>query len=273
MLACVINISEGRRPEVIDGLAAAAGDHCLDVHTDVDHHRSVFTLAGPDVQDAARALTAAAVERLTLTDHDGVHPRIGVVDVVPFVPVAWGAPLFDAIGARDAFAMWAADELSLPCFLYGPNRSLPDVRKHAFADAAPDTGPRQPHPTAGAAAVGARGPLVAYNVWLNDPEFERARVIAAGLRGPDVRTLALRVGDHVQVSCNLINPARVGPMFVYDEVSRRASVARAELVGLLPAAVLDGIPSTRWAELDLSEARTLEAGLEQAGLGGSSGAP
>ena len=270
MLACVINISEGRRAEVIGELAEAAGDHCLDVHTDVDHHRSVFTLAGPNVQNAARALATAAVQHVTLTDHDGVHPRIGVVDVVPFVPVTWGAPLFDAIGARDAFAVWAGDELGLPCFLYGPNRSLPDIRKHAFVDAAPDTGPQQPHPTAGGCAVGARGPLVAYNVWLSDPDMERARVIAAGLRGPDVRTLALRVGGHAQVSCNLINPARVGPATVYDEVARRASIARAELVGLPPRAVLDAIPERRWTELDLSEARTLEAGLERAGLGGSS---
>ncbi len=270
MLACVINISEGRRDDVIAAIAAAAGDHCLDVHTDVDHHRSVFTLAGPRVQDAARALTTEAVARLSLTDHAGVHPRIGVVDVVPFVPVEWGAPLFEAIGARDVFAVWAGEELSLPCFLYGPNRSLPEVRKNAFRNDAPDTGPRRPHPTAGAAAVGARGPLVAYNVWLADPDIERARPIAAGLRSPHVRTLALRVGHHVQVSCNLINPARVGPDKVYDEVARRASVARAELVGLLPAAVLNAIPAPRWAQLDLSEAKTLEAGLERAGLGGSS---
>ncbi|MEY2399053.1 MAG: glutamate formiminotransferase / 5-formyltetrahydrofolate cyclo-ligase [Actinomycetota bacterium] len=270
MLACVVNISEGREPEVIRALASAAGNHCLDVHTDADHHRSVFWLAGPDVRDAARALSAAAVARLSLSEHDGVHPRIGVVDVVPFVPIDAGSSIFDAIAARDEFALWAGSTLELPCFLYGPNRSLPEVRKSAFTTSVPDTGPRQPHPTAGAAAVGARGPLVAYNLWLAKGDLAQAKVVAAGLRGPDVRTLGLQVGDHVQVSCNLINPLRVGPAKVYDDVARRVGVARAELVGLIGRDVLHAIPERRWMELDVDEARTVEARLEQASLGGSS---
>ncbi len=269
MLACVINLSEGRLPEVIASLAAAAGDHCLDVHTDADHHRSVFWLAGPAVEDAARALATAAVHALSLTEHDGVHPRIGVVDVVPFVPIDAGSSMFDAIGARDAFAVWAGNALDLPCFLYGPNRTLPEVRKTAFDPAVPDTGPRHPHPTAGAAAVGARTPLVAYNLWLANSDLTQAKVVAAGLRGPDVRALGLQVGEHVQVSCNLINPSRVGPAKVYDDVARRVPVARAELVGLVGRDVLTAVPERRWAELDLAEAKTVEACLEQAGLGGS----
>jgi len=269
MLACVVNLSEGRQPDVIASLAATAGDHCLDVHTDADHHRSVFWLAGPAVEDAARALATAAVQALSLTEHNGVHPRIGVVDVVPFVPIDTASSMLDAVGARDAFAIWAGATLALPCFLYGPNRSLPDVRKTAFGDAVPDTGPRHPHPTAGAAAVGARAPLVAYNLWLEGSDLAHAKMIAAGLRNDDVRALGLQVGNEVQVSCNLINPMRVGPAQVYDDVARRLPVARAELVGLIGRDVLTRIAQRRWAELDLAETRTVEACLEQAGLGGS----
>ena len=106
MLECVVNLSEGRRPEVIDALAAAAAPDLLDLHSDPHHHRSVLTLAGPD---AARRVARAAVETLDLAGHDGVHPRIGVVDVVPFVPYGDGATMAAAIEARDDFATWAAD--------------------------------------------------------------------------------------------------------------------------------------------------------------------
>lgn len=270
MLAAVINVSEGRDLECIARIAASAGNHCLDVHTDADHHRSVFWLAGPDVQDAARALTAIAVEHLDLAAHDGVHPRIGVVDVVPFVPVAADATMQNAIAARDAFAAWAAKELALPCFLYGTDRTLPEVRKHAFVDLVPDAGPATPHPTAGACAVGARGPLVAYNLWLDGNDLPKAKAIAAAVRSVDVRALGLQVGAFVQVSCNLINPTVVGPAEIYDAVVHHAAVARAELVGLLSRDVLARIPRDRWVDLDVDEERTLEARLARAGLGGSS---
>lgn len=269
MLACVVNLSEGRRSDVIAALAESAGDHCLDVHSDSDHHRSVFWLAGPSLDDAVRALATAAVRALSLARHDGVHPRVGVVDVVPFVPIDAASSISDAIGARDAFARWAGDTLKLPCFLYGPDRTLPEVRKVAFQSALPDTGPSHPHPTAGAAAVGAREPLVAYNLWLANADLAQAKVVAAGLRCPDVRTLALQVGDHVQVSCNLINPTVVGPAQVYDQVAQKASIARAELVGLVGRDVLAATPESRWAELNLADTRTVEACLERAGLGGS----
>ncbi|MEY2471390.1 MAG: glutamate formiminotransferase / 5-formyltetrahydrofolate cyclo-ligase [Actinomycetota bacterium] len=253
MLACVVNVSEGRRGDVIAGLAEAAGDHCLDVHSDPDHHRSVFWLAGPAVEDAARALTTAAVAQLDIHAHQGVHPRIGVVDVVPFVPVDDASTMHDAIAARDAFAGWAREELQLPCFLYGPERSLPDVRRAARGVAG--------HPTAGACAVGARGPLVAYNLWLAERDLEAARTLAASLRSENVRALALVVGEHMQVSCNLVNPLVVGPAEIYDAVARHAVIARAELVGLIGGDVLDRVPKTRWAQLDIGEERTLEARL------------
>lgn len=270
MLAAVINVSEGRDLACIAAIAASAGAHCLDVHTDADHHRSVFWLAGPDVVDAARALTREALQRIDLTQHAGVHPRIGVVDVVPFVPVSAASTITDAVTTRDAFAAWAARELALPCFLYGTERTLPQVRKHAFVDLTPDVGPLVPHPTAGACAVGARHPLVAYNLWLDGHDLATAKAIAATVRSPDVRALGLQVGAFVQVSCNLVNPLRFGPADIYDAVVRHAAIARAELVGLIGRDVLARIPGDRWAELDVGENRTLEAHLEEAGLGGSS---
>ncbi len=272
MLECVVNVSEGRRLDVIANLRAAAGPTLLDVHHDRDHNRSVFTLAGPREAVAAgvRSLAAATVARLDLGSHRGAHPRIGVLDVVPWVSLA-GWPLDEgptgpAIEARDAFAAWAGTELALPCFLYGPERSLPEIRREAWRSLVPDTGPRGPHPSAGATGVGARPVLVAYNLWLAGADLDEARRLAAALRGPAVRALGLQVGDAVQVSCNLIAPLVVGPAAVFDAVATRTAVARAELVGLVPARVLAAIPEHRWPELDLDRSRTIEARLEQAGL-------
>ena len=261
-----MNVSEGRRPDVIDALADAAGGVVLDVHSDEHHNRSVLTLGGPEgeVEAAARALARRGVELIDLRLHSGVHPRLGAVDVVPFVPLG-GVGLDAAVAARDAFAAWAAAELGVPCFLYGPERSLPDVRRLAFSSLAPDVGPAVAHPSAGAMAVGARGVLVAYNVWLAvgvavDSARAVARLVRAEWPGA-VRALGLDVGGRAQVSCNLVDPARVGPMAVFDFVEACAEVDRAELVGLVPSAVLAGVPSARWAELDLSPERTIEARL------------
>ncbi|MGH9185956.1 MAG: glutamate formimidoyltransferase, partial [Acidimicrobiales bacterium] len=190
----------------------------------------------------------------------GAHPRMGVVDVVPFVPLE-GNTILDAVAARDRFARWAGGDLALPCFLYGPERTLPEVRRGAFTDIAPDTGPLSPHRTAGACAVGARPPLVAYNLWLARPSADLARRIARQLRGPAVRALGLQVGDAVQVSLNLIEPTAFGPADAYDAVTALAEVTRAELVGLVPDAVLRTVDSGRWDELDLDEGRTIEARL------------
>ena len=256
----MINISEGRDDSRLTALAAAAGPSLLDLHHDPHHHRSVFTLAGPDVEDAARALTAEAVARLDLRAHEGVHPRFGVVDVVPFVPLD-GTAIDDAVAARDAFASWAGGELGLPCFLYGPERTLPELRRGAFRTLDPATGPPGPHPSAGACAVGARPVLIAYNLWLAAPDLATAKAIAASVRSPEVRALGLATGDRVQVSCNLIAPELVGPAEIYDLVAAQAAVARAELVGLLPATVLSRIPRSRWPELDLGDDRTIEARL------------
>ena len=268
MLECVINVSEGRRPEVVAAVAAPAGRHLLDLHRDADHHRSVLTLAGPDVEEAAFAVVAAAVEHIDLRRHVGAHPRLGAADVVPFVPLD-GSSDRDARDARDRLVARVAAELGVPCFRYGPERSLPDIRRRAFADLAPDAGPHRPHPSAGATCVGARPVLVAYNLWLSSPAtIEQARRIAADLRSPTVRALGLVIGDWVQVSCNLIDPIRTRPDEVFDSVARRAPVARAELVGLVPAVVLDAVPGWRRPALDLSPAATIEARLQEAGLDG-----
>ena len=257
MLECVVNVSEGRDQDVLDALARVAGADLLDVHTDPWHHRSVFTLVG---EEAPRRVAAEAVARIDLGTHAGVHPRIGAVDVVPFVPFA-EADLADAVVARDRFAAWAGAALGLPCFLYGTERTLPEVRRGAFASLAPDTGPAEPHPTAGGCAVGARGLLVAYNLWLAEPDLPAAGRVARAVRGDGIRSLALVVGDRVQVSMNLVDPLRVGPAEAWDRVAAHVEVAGAELVGLVPEAVLRAVPPWRWAALDLAEDRTIEARL------------
>ncbi|HEX2048295.1 MAG TPA: hypothetical protein VHF27_11050 [Acidimicrobiales bacterium] len=257
VLACVVNVSEGRDRSVVDAIAFAGGECVLDVHADPHHNRAVLTLAGAGVEDAARAVTTEGVRRIDLRLHVGVHPRLGAVDVVPFVPLS-GSSLEDAVAARDRFAGWAGEELGVPCFLYGPERTLPDVRRHAFTGLAPDTGGPVAHPTAGAICAGARPVLVAYNVWLAEGVgVADARRIAREIRGPALRALGLDVGGRAQVSMNLVEPFRTGPAEAYDAVAARAPVERAELVGLVPAAVLEAVPEDRWAELDLGADRTL----------------
>jgi len=263
MLECVMNVSEGRDPARLTELVYAAGDDLLDVHTDRHHHRSVLTLVG---EQAPRAVATAAVQRLDLSRHEGAHPRLGVVDVVPFVALRGSSP-DDALAARDAFATWLADEHGVPCFLYGPERSLPEVRRQAFGELVPDRGPATPHPTAGATAVGARPVLVAYNLWLTTPDLGLARQVAAAVRAPGLRALGLAVGSRVQVSMNLVDPMHLGPAEAYDLVVQAVTtaggtVAGAELVGLLPKAVLTAIDRSRWSALDLDPARTIEARLE-----------
>ena len=165
VLECVINVSEGRDEAIIDGLRTVAGRSLLDLHRDARHNRAVLTLAGSDVESAARSVTSLGVTTIDLRTHAGAHPRLGAVDVVPFVPL-FDTNMKEAVAARDRFASWAANELGVPCFLYGPERSLPDVRRSAFRSLAPDVGPAEPHPAAGAICAGARPVLIAYNLWL-----------------------------------------------------------------------------------------------------------
>lgn len=283
VLECVVNLSEGRDPRHLSLLTAAAGRQLLDVHSDPDHHRCVLTLAGDgdDVEEAVRKLASLAVTILDVSAHEGAHPRLGALDVVPWVNLVVGddgrlvdGPARPAVAARDRFAAWAAEHLGLPCFLYGDaspsggGRRLPEVRRRAWRTLPPDLGPTHPHPTAGAVCVGARPALVAYNLWLAEADMVVARRVASEIRTPSLRTLALDLRGQVQVSCNLVDPWVVGPDAAYDAVAERAEVSRAELVGLVPGGVLAAIPPSRWPELDLDASRTIEARLEQAGLDG-----
>jgi glutamate formiminotransferase len=252
VLVSPINISEGRDLSAIAALTLGAGSGLLDVHRDAHHNRSVFTLAGTE---AVRTVAAEAVRRLDLRHHEGVHPRFGVVDVVPFVPFG-ESTMDDALRARDDFARWLTGTLEVPTVRYGfGQRSLPEVRRAM--------GEVVPHPTAGVTAVGARAPLVAYNVWLADPDVALAKRVASAVRSPELRALGLPVGDRVQVSMNLVAPEVVGPADAYDAVAALAPVAGAELVGLVPQAVLFAVPAGRWAELDLAPDRTVEGRLRR----------
>jgi glutamate formiminotransferase len=287
ILECVVNVSEGRNRDVLDHLTAAAGAPLLDTHTDPHHHRTVLTLAGPadEVEAAVRRVAERTVDEIDLGSHHGVHPRLGALDVVPFVSLDEQADgtLRDgdpapAVAARDRFAHWCADALGVPCFLYGPqvspagdgSRTLPEVRRQAFTTLAPDTGPDHPWPRTGAVAVGARPVLVAYNLFLRGADLATARRVATELRGPRVRALGLDVGGFLQVSCNLIDPWRAGPLEVYERVAtlaaaQGAAIDRAELVGLLPAKLLAGIPTPLHAQLDVDADRTIEARLRARG--------
>ena len=226
------------------------------------------------VSESIRRIAISTAATVDIRTHQGAHPRIGALDVVPFVALRrddthmiCDGPIDEAIEARDAFMAWAADALELPCFAYGPERSLPEVRREAFRALNHDSGPTSAHPTAGACAVGARRVLVAYNLWLASPELQVAQSIARHLRGPAVRALGLGVGERVQVSVNLIDPFTTGPEQVYDRVAHLAEssgngVEHAELVGLAPMRVVNRIPIHRRPEIGLDEDRTIEARLE-----------
>jgi glutamate formiminotransferase len=270
VLECVINISEGRNLDLLDELHVTAGQSLRDLHADTFHNRSVFTLIN-DAESLERdvhALIFEAFRTLDLRTHDGVHPRFGVVDVVPFVALE-PEPSSRAVELRDASAQWIATTYDVPVFFYGPVdgvlRTLPEVRKRAFRDLAPDLGPTTPLPRLGAVAVGARGILLAWNLWLSGVSRDETRAIAKAVRRNEVRALAFRAGESMQVSCNLIDPMVVGPSRVYDEVTallpEGGRIVRGELVGLLPRAVLESQDESRWEQLGLSVDQTIESRL------------
>ena len=267
MFECVVNISEGRRPHVLDALSSAAGDSLRDRHRDDVHNRSVFTLIHDrsELRRDVRALATTALDTLDLRDHTGVHPRFGVLDVVPFVALD-DADAHEAAALRDDTAAWLATTFDLPIFLYGPlrdgsSRSLPEVRRGAFRTLTPDLGPEIPDAKWGASALGARGVLVAWNLWVRGISLDEGKAIATAVRRPEVRALAFSVGAFTQISCNLIAPLVVGPSTIYDEVSNlvpRSAIDHAELVGLIPEALLRAQDPARWDQLDLSYEKTIE---------------
>jgi glutamate formiminotransferase len=283
VLECVPNVSEGRDARVLETLASACGASLLDVHRDRDHHRSVFTLAGPgerDAVDAVRDLARAVARTVDVSGHRGVHPRLGALDVVPFVALDGAEPAAAVTAARE-LAAWIGDELAVPVFLYGDadpdGRTLPEARRDAFRTRPPDRGPGQPHSRLGACAVGARPVLVAVNCELASNDLELARGIASEVRErdgglPGVRALGLALASvrRVQVSMNLIALDRTGCEDACTAVRRLAeragsTVVRVELVGLLPAAELARCSPEFLAWSGLSRDVTIESRLARRG--------
>jgi glutamate formiminotransferase len=229
-LLAVPNISEGRRPDVVDRIAADAA--LLDVHIDPDHNRSVLTYGGSfaAIETACATLLERAVAELDISTHAGAHPRFGVVDVLPIV--AYDAPYEDAV----ALAHRIAARAPMPVYMYADD--LPELRRKLRE-------PHDSHPTAGVVCVGVRGPLIAFNVNIDAP-FEEAKNIARELRNiASVRALAFELPTRslVQVSMNLTRPELVGPRAVFERIARTAAVVDAEIVGLVPSGTdLAGVP-------------------------------
>jgi glutamate formiminotransferase len=278
------NVSEGRDMDKLRVLAQAAGPSLLDVHADADHHRSVFTLAGPGSHDAvegARALAVAVAHYVTLVGHAGEHPRFGSLDVVPFVALG-GTNVEREQAAEEArsFARWWSDAYGVPTFLYDDaderKRDLPHARTHGFRSRKPDFGPPEPHPILGATAVGARRPLVAVNCILVARDVVIARQIARAMREQTggmegVRALGFFLPEisRAQVSMNLVNLDRTGIQDACLHVRElaqkaRTDVAAVELVGLLPRRELDRCSDEflQWSRIDADA--TIEARI---GLG------
>ena len=281
MLEAVINLAEGRRLEVLETLAQAVRPCLLDWHRDAAHHRSVFTLAGEaeELLDATVTLTAESLEHLRLSTHNGAHPRFGVVDVVPFVPLRPGRRAGEAVDFDQAEAAAAAygeraAALGLAVYRYGPLGSgrtqLPDLRRAIRAGAPPALGP-SPSEAFGAVCVGVRDVLVAWNLFVHGRSHAEVVHAASALRQPGLRTLALHlepVGSEQpraseQLSCNVVSPFTVPLHGVLDAARALLGGAEveAELVGLVPEGAALLVPRNRWSDVDLDEERTIEARL------------
>src|SRR5687768_4037835 len=270
VIECVPNISEGRRAEVIEKIANSlrevAGLSVLDVQSDASHNRSVFTLAGG--AEAMKAgipkLYEGALAAIDLRGHKGEHPRLGAVDVVPFIPID-GVTMDVCVQLARSVAADVASRFSLPVYLYeeassNPARkNLEDIRRGEFEGLAakmaqqawaPDYGPSAPHQTAGATVIGARMPLIAYNINLATNRLDVAKKIASAIRMSSgglrfVKAMGIPLDDRgiVQVSMNLTNYEKTPIFRVFDLVKREAArygvtVLESEIVGLVPAAAL-----------------------------------
>ncbi len=260
MLECVVNVSHGRDRATIDSLIESCGRSLLDAHSDFDYDRSVFTLAGPGVFDDLQRLARRVFELVDFRNYRGVHPALGALDVVPFVPLGL-TPLEAAVSMRDKLGQWLAVAFDLPVFVYGHEATLPQLRKGAFTSILPTYGSSRPNPAFGAVCVGARGLLVALNFNLGC-SLERARVVARTLRSPQVRALAFIAGDRVQVSMNLTDPLKVTPLMVVERVLAMEMIRSIELVGLLPEAVVIGHES-EYESLGMSSEATIEGRLRR----------
>lgn len=273
IIESIPNVSEGRRLEVVEQLAAAVrvvpGVRLLDYSSDATHNRSVFTLAGDagSLKAATLALFERAVSLIDLRTHRGAHPRLGAVDVVPFVPIE-GVTMTDCVALATEVAAMVAEQFDLPVYLYEEaardpaRRNLEDIRRGEFEGLArkmaspgwqPDYGPASPHPSAGATVIGARHPLIAYNINLDTGRLEVAKAVAAAVRHSSgglryVKAIGLPLADRgiVQVSMNLTNYEKTPLYRVFDLVQREAArygvaVVESEIVGLVPAAALTAV--------------------------------
>ena len=271
VIESVPNVSEGRRPEVVEALAAAVrrvpGVRLLDYSSDPSHNRSVFTMAGDaaPLKEAILALFEAATAAIDLRSHSGEHPRLGAVDVVPFIPIE-GASMQECVALAKDTAAAVASRFNVPVYLYeeastNPARkNLEDIRRGEFEglaakmgspDWTPDFGPRAPHPSAGATVIGARMPLIAYNINLATDRLDVAKKIAAAIRQSSggfryVKAAGFALEDRgiVQVSMNLTNYEKTPIFRVFETVKREAarygvSILESEIVGLVPAAALN----------------------------------
>jgi glutamate formiminotransferase len=270
IIESIPNVSEGRRPEVVDRLVAAItstpGVRLLDRSSDPSHNRSVLTLVGDAaaLKTATLALVEAAVESIDLRKHTGEHPRLGAVDVIPFVPIE-GVTMADCVALAREVASEVARRFGVPVYLYEEasdnplRKTLEDIRRGEFEGLrakmtapgwAPDFGSAEPHPSAGATVIGARMPLIAYNINLATDRLDVAKRIAAAIRHSSgglryVKAMGVKLDDRhlVQVSINLTNYEKT-PMFrVFEMVRREAErygvgVLESEIVGLVPAAAL-----------------------------------
>lgn len=266
-LLAVPNVSEGRDRGVITEIATAFGPGTVDVHSDPDHHRSVFTLLGApgSIGAAVLAGAAAAVERIDLRTHAGAHPRVGAIDVAPIVyldPGGRGAACAEAL----TLAQELAENLALPVFLYGlltgDSRTRAELRRGGVSGLAdrlakhelvPDFGPSRLHPTAGAVLVAARPPLVAFNIELAPPAgIQDARRIASLIRqsGPEglpgVRAIGVDLlhRGRAQISTNVEDHTATPLVALVRAIARHATPERAELVGLAPRSAFDGFPES-----------------------------
>lgn len=295
LLECVPNVSEGRDRAAIGAMAerirATPGVRLLDVHSDAAHHRSVFTFVGSPatLPRAVVALCEEAARRIDLRRHAGVHPRIGALDVVPFVPLR-DATMDDAVAVAHATGVALAARIGLPVIYYehaasAPHRRpLEDVRRGGvdtlavrLASAAwrPDAGPAVPHPTAGAVAVGARALLVAFNVQLASQDLGVARAVAERVRArngglPGVKAMGVPLPPHpvVQVSMNLTDLGRTRPVEAFAAVAAAAAghgveVVDSELVGLAPASAITPDEAIAMRIRGWTVASTLEWHLDQ----------
>ena len=284
MLLAIPNISEGRDERLIADCAAAAkrgGGRLLDLHSDASHNRSVLTVAGHPADLVAGMTELALLARaIDMTKHRGVHPRLGGLDVCPFVP--FEGTMDDAITVARTTALSIAQVAGTPVYLYGEaatrpeTKELPDLRRGGLERLAeragnglhPDRGPRDIDLRRGVVCVGARGTLIAFNVWL-EGNGDAAQKISAGVRVPGrLRALGLSLGaDTSQVSMNLVQPDALEIDEAFDRVaaSSRAQgvrVLRTEIVGLVPERFLPS-PDAKAARLLIEPGRSVESVLRQ----------